>query len=191
MFNILSTNDKNKVFRKNYFYKKQILFSENQECESIGIVVSGEFVIQSCSFNGNEITYAYLKEGDIFGQNLIFAKNCRYKGNVICIKPGEVHFINKEDLMYIFNKYPKILSYYLEKQADSMISLNNSIKILSFNNAEERFLFFISNQGKYKYESITKLSKILNLRRETLSRVIAKLIKKGVISKDANYIYLK
>jgi CRP-like cAMP-binding protein len=191
MFTIISDSDKSKVFKKYFFQKNQIIFHENQECEMMGIIISGEFIIQSFSFNGNEMTYAYLKEGDIFGQNLIFSKHNTYKGNVICLKSGEVHFINKNDLLYIFNKYPKILSNYLEKQSNSIISLNNSIKILTFENAEERFLFFLSNNGKYQYESITKLAKILNLRRETLSRLITKLIKKDIIAKDQNYIYLK
>jgi hypothetical protein len=44
---------------------------------------------------------------------------------------------------------------------------------------------------KYKYDTITKFAKILNLRRETLSRLIVKLIKKDVIYKDDTFIYLK
>ena len=191
MFKIISEQDKAKVLKRCHFKKNQIIFHENQVCDGMGIVLSGEYIIQSFSFNGDEMTYAYLKEGDFFGQNLLFAENNKYKGNVICIKEGEVDFINKQDLLFVFNKYPKILLYFLEKQANSMISLNNIIKILSFESAEERLIFFLSNKGKYQYQTITKLAKILNLRRETLSRLIVKLIKKDVIYKDDTYIYLK
>ena len=191
MFNSINPIDKETKFRKSNFKKNEIIFNEDQICEEMGIIISGEYIIQSLSFNGNEIIYAYLKEGDIFGQNLLFSDNNKYKGNVICIKPGEVQFINKNNLLYIFNKYPNILSIFLKKQSNSIISLNNNIKILSFESAEERLIFFLSNKGKYQYQTITKLAKILNLRRETLSRLIVKLIKKDVIYKDDTYIYLK
>lgn len=191
MFNSINPIDKETKFRKSNFKKNEIIFNEDQICEEMGIIISGEYIIQSLSFNGNEIIYAYLKEGDIFGQNLLFSDNNKYKGNVICIKPGEIQFINKNNLLYIFNKYPNILSIFLKKQSNSIISLNNNIKILSFESAEERLIFFLSNKGKYQYQTITKLAKILNLRRETLSRLIVKLIKKDVIYKDDTYIYLK
>lgn len=191
MFNSINPIDKETKFRKSNFKKNEIIFNEDQICEEMGIIISGEYIIQSLSFNGNEIIYAYLKEGDMFGQNLLFSDNNKYKGNVICIKPGEVQFINKNNLLYIFNKYPNILSIFLKKQSNSIISLNNNIKILSFESAEERLIFFLSNKGKYQYQTITKLAKILNLRRETLSRLIVKLIKKDVIYKDDTYIYLK
>ena len=191
MFNSINQIDKETKFRKSNFKKNEIIFNEDQICEEMGIIISGEYIIQSLSFNGNEIIYAYLKEGDIFGQNLLFSDNNKYKGNVICINPGEVQFINKNNLLYIFNKYPNILSIFLKKQSNSIISLNNNIKILSFESAEERLIFFLSNTGKYKYDTITKFAKILNLRRETLSRLIVKLIKKDVIYKDDTYIYLK
>lgn len=191
MFNSINQIDKETKFRKSNFKKNEIIFNEDQICEEMGIIISGEYIIQSLSFNGNEIIYAYLKEGDIFGQNLLFSDNSKYKGNVICIKPGEVQFIKKNNLLYIFNKYPNILSIFLKKQSNSIISLNDNIKILSFESAEERLIFFLSNKGKYQYQTITKLAKILNLRRETLSRLIVKLIKKDVIYKDDTYIYLK
>ena len=191
MFNSINPIDKETKFRKSNFKKNEIIFNEDQICEEMGIIISGEYIIQSLSFNGNEIIYAYLKEGDMFGQNLLFSDNNKYKGNVICIKPGEIQFINKNNLLYIFNKYPNILSIFLKKQSNSIISLNNNIKILSFESAEERLIFFLSNKGKYQYQTITKLAKILNLRRETLSRLIVKLIKKDVIYKDDTYIYLK
>ena len=123
MFNSINQIDKETKFRKSNFKKNEIIFNEDQICEEMGIIISGEYIIQSLSFNGNEIIYAYLKEGDIFGQNLLFSDNSKYKGNVICIKPGEVQFIKKNNLLYIFNKYPNILSIFLKKQSNSIIIL--------------------------------------------------------------------
>ena len=75
MFNSINPIDKETKFRKSNFKKNEIIFNEDQICEEMGIIIAGEYIIQSLSFNGNEIIYAYLKEGDMFGQNLLFSDN--------------------------------------------------------------------------------------------------------------------
>ena len=171
--------------------KDQIIFKEDSLCNYIGFVKEGEFIINSYSFHGNEIVYAKLTKGDLFGNNLIFSSNPRYKGNVVCTKSGTIKLITKENLLNLLSKYPSYLEEYLKLSSLEILKLNNKVKILSFDNAEERLIYFLkSNNNHYHYSSITSFSKELGLRRETLSRLIAALVNKKVILKKDNSIYL-
>ena len=171
--------------------KNDIIFKEEEICHYVGYVAEGEFIISSYSFNGNEIVYAKLTKGDLFGNNLIFSNNPKYKGNVICSKKGSIKLITKNNLLNLLTKYPSFLEEYLEKSSLEILKLNNKVKTLSFDNAEERLIYFLKcNNNIYKYSSITFLSKELGLRRETLSRLITSLINKKVIFRKDNLISL-
>ena len=91
----------------------------------------------------------------------------------------------------MLTKHPSLLEKYLELSSNDILKLNNKVKILSFDNAEERLIYFLkNNQRKYLFNSISSFSKELGLRRETLSRLITYLINKKVISKQDNLITL-
>ena len=68
----LLKEDEWKLVKKLVVKKGEIIFRENDECFSIGIIKSGQISISSLTFEGNEIIYNSLKSGDIFGNNLIF-----------------------------------------------------------------------------------------------------------------------
>ena len=101
----------------------------------------------------------------------------------------------KENTKMKLNDYiAQLIAYakkYLELSSNDILKLNNKVKILSFDNAEERLIYFLkNNQRKYLFNSISSFSKELGLRRETLSRLITYLINKKVISKQDNLITL-
>ncbi len=179
------------LFITKHYQKNNIVFNEDEICNYVGFIEDGEFIISSYSFYGNEIVYAKLNRGDLFGNNLIFSSNPKYKGNVICVKKGVIKLINKNNLLSLLSKYPSLLENYLKVSSLEILKLNNKVKVLSFDNAEERLIYFLKNNNNfYKYSSITSFSKELGLRRETLSRLITSLVNKKVILKQDNSITL-
>ena len=83
------------------------------------------------------------------------------------------------------------LRKYLSVQAQSMKQLNFMMKLLSFDSARDRFLYYLEYHHKMiTIYSITQLSKELFLTRETLSRLISSLVKEGLIIKEKQLIKL-
>lgn len=165
-------------------YKKdQILFRENDNCFSIGFVKKGSVVIKSFSNNGKEIIYNTINEGQMFGSNLLFSKNKKYRGDVIAIKDSEIVFINKKELLTILKENEAFLTSYLTKQANTTIEFNSKIKLLSLESPLDRLMYYLEiNNNEITIESVTSLSKELNIQRETLSRLLSKLKKENRIS---------
>ena len=167
----------------------EILFHENDNCHSVGIIISGLLVISSITFEGNEIIYNTLKNGDIFGNNLIFSKESIYRGNVVSNTNSKVALINKENLTYILQNNREFLIKYLEIHSEFTKSLNSKIKLLSFNSAKERLLYYLFiNHNEIIFDSITSLAASLFLSREATSRLITQMEKNKEIKRNGKHI---
>lgn len=187
-FNKLFNQSPN-LFIKKAFKKGETLFQENDICHFVGFVVEGKIKISSYTIYGNEVIYSIVNKNEFFGNNLIFSSTPKYKGNVVCLLDSIIYFISKENFLKILMENKNILSDYLLFQAERSKELNSKIKTLSLNDARERFLYYLSiNNNMIHYQSITSLAVALNLRRETLSRLITTLIDEKVIIKENKYI---
>lgn len=190
LLNLLSEEERKFVVTK-HFRAGTIISSEGESCSSIGAVVSGKIKIVSYSFEGDEIVFNTLIPNDIYGNNLVFSSDNKYKGNVISLTDSTVCFIYKDNLLKIFKNNEKFLIAYLAYQSEFSKKLNSQIKLLSFDSAEERFLFYLHlHQNKISYKSITDLANAIHLKRETLSRLITELEKKHIIRRASKEIVL-
>ena len=176
---------------KRQFKAEQTIFLENDTCRSIGIVKNGEISIKSYFANGKEVTYNVLEEGQMFGNNLVFSSNPRYRGDVISLKQSEIWFLSKENLLKLLKEDEEFLIMYLTQQSDFSKTLNLKIKLLTINSAEDRLVYYLTfNKSRITYKSITKLANELYLTRESLSRTITKLSKNKKIKKSGKTLEL-
>ena len=176
---------------KRSFKAGETIFLENDTCKSVGTVKSGEISIKSYFANGKEVTYNVLEEGQMFGNNLVFSSNPRYRGDVISQKESEIWFLSKENLLKILKEDEEFLVLYLTQQSDFSKTLNLKIKLLTISGAEDRLLYYLTfNKNKISYKSVTKLADELYLTRESLSRTITKLAKNKKIKKSVKTLEL-
>ena len=184
------TKDEQKLGNLVKVKKNQIIFREEEECEYIAIVLSGEINITSYTLSGQEIIYNVIKKNGMFGNNLLFSSKPYYRGHVIAKVDSEIFLINKQNLIKILQNNACFLQEYLSKQADFSKSLNSQIKLLSFDSAEEKLLYYLKEKQVVEFASITSLAKTLFLTRETLSRLISKLVREKRIVRKGNIIEL-
>lgn len=188
LLDLLTEEDKKSIIYKK-LQKDEILFLEDGICNSIGVIIDGHIDIVSYSFSGKEMVYNSLKKNDVFGNNLLFSDSPRYKGNVISKEKSIVGLVNKETLLHLLKSNEKFLVEYLKIQSNFGKSLNAQIKLLSLDNALERFRYYLfSKNNEIHYKNVASLAKILHLERETLSRLLSKLEKEGVIYRDKHLI---
>ena len=183
--------EEKKLIKIIHFKIGEILFYENDICESVGIVVDGEIKISSMTFEGNEIIYNTLTKGSIFGNNLLFSSDNKYRGDVRGVTKGTLYLINKNNLIKLLMSNESFLIEYLAIGSTFSKSLNTKIKLLSFTNAKERFLYYLFiHNNKITIKSVTDLAHELYLTREVTSRLISSLIKENVISRNDKVITL-
>ena len=164
------------------FKKDTILFNEGDECKNISIVKDGKVNIVSFTLEGKEIIYRQLNEGEMFGNNLIFSDHPIYRGDVVAKSDGILFLVGKEELLNIMMSNKVFLQAYLGEASNFSMELNKDIKLLTFNNAEDRILYLLSlSQNHLEYNSVTDLSKRLFLTREATSRALHKLEAQNLI----------
>ena len=169
--------------------KNSVIAHEGDNCENIGIIVSGKVDIVSYAFKGKEMLLNSLKAGDIFGYNLIFSSEPIYRGDVIAKEKCVIAFINKENLIFLLQNNQDFLKLYLQAQSDFGKSLNARIQLLSFTNAEERLFYFASkNDNVIIFKNVTALATQIGIQRETLSRLLTSLVKRHLIKKEKGKI---
>lgn len=162
----------------------EILFHEGEECMFVGLVIFGSLKITSITYHGNEILLKSVRKGDMFGNNLIYSKTNTYRGSVQAVNDAIVALFTKENLEKALSTSPTFLRYYLTKSAEDGDRLNKSVKTLSIQDIEERFFYYLSINGDVIHiKSVTDLALKLNIRRETLSRLISSLEKEGLIQR--------
>ena len=187
---LLNEKEKERLIYKE-LRKGETLFYENDCCGEIGIVKYGKLLITSYPENGNPIIYNRLKEDDMFGNNLLFSSQPFYKGDVIAESDSGIILIKKDVLIGFMEENTDFLLAYLQIQADSGKRLHSRIRLLSIDSAQERFITYLRENGnKITYSSVSDLADDLFIRRETLSRLLSKLIKNKVVIKDGKTVRL-
>ena len=187
---LLNEKEKERLIYKE-LRKGETLFYENDRCGEIGIVKYGKLLITSYPENGNPIIYNRLKEDDMFGNNLLFSSQPFYKGDVIAESDSGIILIKKDVLIGFLEENTDFLLAYLQIQADSGKRLHSRIRLLSIDSAQERFITYLRENGnKISYSSVSDLADDLFIRRETLSRLLSKLIKNKVVIKDGKTVRL-
>ena len=190
MYNLLNPKEKEKLTIVD-IKKDKLLFNENEVCVSVALVISGQIIIRSIDLNGKEIIYNIINEGGIFANNLLFSNDKRYKGDVIATQKSKVALLSEDNLIEILMNNVVFLRSYLSVQAENIKQINFMVKLLSFDSARERFIYYLEYHHRLiEIESITRLSKELSLTRETLSRLISSLIKEKIIIKEKQLIKL-
>lgn len=169
--------------------KGSILFREDDKCDCVGVVIKGSVSIITYLSDGNEVIYNTLGENEIFGNNLLFSSEPYYKGNVVTNVDSKIALIYKDQLVKLIKTNDSFMFEYFKLQSNFGKSLNNRIKLLSIDSAEDRFYFYLhENKNKISYSSISGLAKLLYMKRETLSRLVSRLEKQKRIKRTKNTI---
>ena len=160
----------------------EIIFNEDDKCDEVGVLIKGKIKIASFLENGKELIYNEIVPGEMFGENLIFSSHPYFRGDVIAEENSIVVLIARNELLKLLQEDQEFLLAYLNKQSDFGKSLNLKIKILTFNNADERILYFLDmHDGEVEFKSITRLANELYLSREVLSRTLHRMEKENLI----------
>lgn len=190
MYNLLTPEEKEKL-KTIEAQKDQLLFHEDETCEYAGIVVSGQISIKSYNLNGKEVIYNIINSDGIFGNNLLFSSDNKYKGDVIALKESTIALVDKKTLMQILKENEAFLERYLQIQADSLKNINFKLKLLSFDSSRERFMYYLNyHQGLIHFDSISSLANELSLSRENVSRLLSSLVKEEIIIKEKQLVKL-
>lgn len=192
LFELLTEEEKNLFHIRNYD-PNQVVFDEGGICRNIGIVLQGELLIKTYTYNIKEETITIVKENNLFGQFLIFSNSPFYLGIGITSKKTKIAFINKDNLIKLLSNNKIFLESYMKVICSETIAIKQQAKLLAHKNIRDRIMYYLNNHAKDKVAyipSVTYLANAISIPRPSVSRELTNMELENLIKRVGKYIYI-
>ncbi len=191
-----------KLVKLQTFKGEEIIFNQEDKGDALFIIQTGRIKVSLFSEAGKEIILSILKEGDFFGEMALIDGEPR-SANVTAIDPTELLILERIDFMNYLKQSPDLTLMLLIEMsrrlriADDKIG---SLALLDVYGRIARYLIKLAKaEGKITKEGIVivnrpthqEMAGLVGTSRETVSRTLTDLQKRGVISVTKDEIILK
>lgn len=203
LFGSFSDEDFSKLFKNidyeiSTYSKDSMVFIESTECDTLNIILSGNIRIQKIDSFGKVLVVVDFKEGDIYGETLLFGQHNTYPMTGMSIMDTTVLFIPKDAVFYLCRNDDVFLKEFLALLSLKSITLSSKLKEISLKTIRQKICELILldyNKNKSLKIKLNMTKKewadIMGVQRPSLSRELVVMRNLGLIDYDYNYIYVK
>ena len=182
-------------YRLKTYEKNQVIAYEDDDCDSIGLIIEGKVIIERLYPSGKEIVMKSLEKGEVFGEAIIFSEFHKYPATVIAAEDSKIFYLSKSEVIKLFSFNSKFMENFMGLLSEKVIILNNKIKSLSLKTIKQKVVDYILQECiLQKSETIKlkgskeELALYLGIPRPSLSRELIKLREDGLIDFDRHVI---
>lgn len=191
---ILNTLKSIEYNTKNYEHE-DVIAIEGDDCQSIGIILDGNIEIHKSYSSGKVVTISHFKQGNIFGEALVFSGRHKYPATIISSNNSKIMFLNRDDIIKLMTINPQVLNNFVAVLSNRILMLNDRITNLSLDTLRKKITnILLLEYGRQKSQYITlpysrkKMAELLNTPRPSLSRELVKMKEEGLIDFHKNKI---
>ncbi|MBU5483376.1 Crp/Fnr family transcriptional regulator [Clostridium sp. MSJ-11] len=182
-------------YRIQEYDKGETVAIEEDDCNSLGIVINGKIEPQKIFPSGKAITIDRLEMGNAFGEAIIFSNVHKYPATIVCIEKAAVMMISKNEMLKLFSHNNKILNNFIAVLSNKILMLNRRVKTLSYQSIRQKicsYLLYIYQNQKTKVIKLPisrkEMAEYLGIPRPSLSREMINMQDEGLIEFDKNII---
>ncbi|MBD1905616.1 Crp/Fnr family transcriptional regulator [Funiculus sociatus GB2-A5] len=171
----------------------QVILLENDWGGSVYFILEGWAKIRTYNLDGKEVTLNILGKGELFGEMAALDEVPR-STDVITLTPTTIGSMPAADFVQLINNEPLAGVRLAQLMAKRLRQVNRRLRLResdSMSRVADTLLFLAEGQGKTAQKGINipnlphrELSSLSGLARETVTRVLTKLEKKGLIMRD-------
>lgn len=175
------------------FERNQGIFSEQSEADGFYVVISGRVKIFKLSFEGKEQILHIMGPGEPFGEVSVFAGE-RFPAHAQAIEESRVLFFPRAAFVDLIRRNPSLALNMLGILSRRLRRFTILVEDLSLKEVPGRlaaYLLFLSERENHS-DDVTldmpkgQLASLLGTIPETLSRILARMTKEGLIQSDAS-----
>ncbi|PZV00353.1 MAG: hypothetical protein DCF32_17635 [Leptolyngbya sp.] len=171
----------------------QVILLENDWGSSVYFILEGWVKIRTYNLDGKEVTLNILGRGELFGEMAPLEEVPR-STDVITLVPTVIGSMPASDFVKLLNTQPLAGIRLSQLMARRLRQVNRRLRLResdSTSRVADIILFLADGQGQRSASGIEipnlphrELSSLSGLARETVTRVLSKLEKKGLIVRD-------
>lgn len=178
--------------------KDDIIMSEGDNADTLGVILSGSVHITRIDYYGNRDIITSFNKGEIFGETNSIVLNQKMLVNVVSDDITEVLLIKMNRIISPCEKpcfhHKEIILNLLQAVSKKNLTLNKKLEIMSKKTTKDKLMCYLSFQAKENNKSEfiipfnrQELADYLGVERSGLSIEINKLKKEGIIDTNKNY----
>ncbi len=175
----------------------QVILLENDWGTSVYFILEGWVKIRTYNLDGKEVTLNILGKGEVFGEMAPLDEVPR-STDVITLAPTVIGNMPSHDFVQLIHTEPQAGIRLAQLMARRLRQVNRRLRLResdSTSRVADILLFLADGQGKQSENGIEipnlphrELSSLSGLARETVTRVLSKLEKKGLIARDRDVL---
>ena len=194
--------DLSSVFWQKFYPIGSLIITEGSGGDTLFVLNRGAAKVTRESEEGREVIFAFLREGDIFGELSILDGRDR-SANVVALEDTEVYILKRNDFLKVLVGYPALSVQLLQELARRIRSSDRQIEYLALKDSETRVLLALgrlagetgmADPDRYvmelKLPIQQDLANMAGTSRETVSRVLKSLVQKGMITRSIGKVQL-
>jgi CRP-like cAMP-binding protein len=177
----------------------RVILLENDWGGSVYFIVEGWVKIRTHNIDGKEITLNIVGKGEVVGEMAALDEVPR-STDVITLTPTTISSIPAQDFVTLLNSEPLAGVRLAQLMAKRLRQLNRRLRLReadSVSRVADTLLFLAEGQGKQEQQGTQipnlphrELSSISGLARETVTRSLTKLERKGLIFRETDNLYI-
>jgi CRP/FNR family transcriptional regulator, cyclic AMP receptor protein len=175
----------------------QVILLENDWGGSVYFILGGWVKIRTYNLDGKEVTLNIIGRGEVFGEMAALDEVPR-STDVITLTPTKITSIPAQDFIELIRTEPLAGMRLAQLMATRLRQVNRRLRLReadSVSRVADTILFLAEGQGKEVREGTEipnlphrELSSLSGLARETVTRVLTKLEKKGLILREQDVL---
>lgn len=177
------------------YSKGEILAYQDDEVNSLKIIIIGTARGEMTNFNGKVITIEEIESVRMLAPAFLFGKNSKYPVTIIAATDVKIIKIPKNEFVKMMFKSEKLMINFMNELSSRAQFLSQKIKFLSFHDIKAKFAYYILNLIKNKNTNIVrlpitqdKLAELFGVTRPSLARAVRELHNEGIINARAKEI---
>lgn len=175
------------------YNKDDIIAIEEDDCNSLGIILKGTVEIHKPFPSGKIVTINNFEAGNVFGEALVFSGRHKYPATITSSSDSEIMYINKKDIIKLMRANDRVLNNFVSVLSNRILMLNDRITNLSYDTVRKKIAnILLVEYSKQKSKLLTlpfcrkKMAELLNIPRPSLSRELINMKEDGIIDYHKN-----
>ncbi len=174
------------------FPKEKIILLEDEEGDTLFIIINGKVKVTTYSESGKEVIFSILNAGDFFGEMSLLDGKPR-SATVVSMEDAQIQLIRRTEFYRLLENHPRIALRLLEELASRLRKADERIESLAILDVTGRIagilLQFAEDRGIINNNEVIiksrpthqELANMVGTTRETVTRVLKQLEDKSYI----------
>lgn len=177
----------------------QVILLENDWGSAVYFILSGWVKIRTYNIDGKEVTLNILGRNELFGEMAPLDEVPR-STDVITLSPTVIGSMPAQDFVHLLNTEAQAGIRLAQLMARRLRQVNRRLRLResdSVSRVADILIFLAEGQGQRRDQGIEipnlphrELSSLSGLARETVTRVLSKLERKGLIVRDRETLFI-